>query len=114
MTNDTMQIDNETYITLADYARKHGTNGDRLRGMARDGKFPARQLFGKWIVVVGTHVPATAPRASARADGRKPYTVYATADEYAALIHAGHDVVDPRAVSRARRAAAKANANATD
>lgn len=114
---DTMQIDNETYIAVADYARIHGANADRLRGMARDKKFPtARQLFGKWIVVIDTPVPPTTPRAAARADGRRPFTVYANDAEFAVL-DAEYECVDPRAVSRARRATRAANTddvNATD
>lgn len=105
----TMQIDDVAYIKLADYARLHDANGDRLRGMARDKKLSgARQLFGNmWVVPRDMDVPATTPRAAARPDGRKPYTLYATDVEITAVTAAVPDVeiIDPRAVSRAKRAA---------
>jgi hypothetical protein len=111
----TQQIDNVTYIKLADYARLHDVNGDRLRGMARDKKLPgAHQLFGKmWIVPRDMVAPVTAPRASTRPDGRKPYTLYMTDDERAtvAQLIPAENIIDPRVVSRAKRAA-KADANA--
>lgn len=112
---DAMDIDGVTYVTIADYARVHNHSGDRLRGMARDAKLPTtKQLFGKWIIAIDAVVPATTPRVATRADGRKPYTVYAN-DAERDVLDAEYELVDPRAVSRARRAAAaKVDANATN
>jgi hypothetical protein len=104
-----MVIDNVMYITLADYARLHAHNGDRLRGMARDGKLlDTKQIFGNtWIIARDATVPVSTSRTATRPDGRKPYTAYFTPDELTAARAAVPDAefIDPRAVSRAKRAA---------
>lgn len=57
--------------------------------------------------------PAPGEAAPRRADGRRPFRVYLTAEEQAALVEQGYEFVDPRAKRKARRAA-KAEAAAKD
>jgi len=108
-TGATIIIDGVTFITVADFARDHGLSGDRLRGMARKARLTgAKQLFGKtWVIPADAPAPAPTAARTQREDGRRPFTIYATADEYAALLDAGHIVTDPRERSRERRAQRK-------
>lgn len=112
--NKTVNVAN--YVTLAQYATSHEM-GDvwrkRLRRAARNAAKrgetfgDVRQMLGKWAIPADAPIPVLpdVPPGKSRADGRKPYRVYATADERDAIANVVGDdnVVNPRIARAARR-----------
>lgn len=112
-----MKINDVT--TLSDYADRHRMNVKVIRRLARKGELfdasgtpiGATKFGAQWVVPTGAPKPVIpAHKTRKRPDGRERYIVYATASEHGNIVGivGPENVVNPREVAKARRAARKA------
>jgi len=116
--NDTkltsVTVNGTKYVPVSAYADTHNVRRGAVRRAAKRGDIAAVRFGNQWLVDANGTVPEPRHR-TARADGRQRYIVYATSDEIArvAAVVGNDNVVDPREMARARRAA-KRDANGND
>ena len=113
-------------VSLSDWARANGiakNDVGRYRRHARSGEWDdaVYVAFAKrWAVKTGSPVPSLPPRGTRfvtqRTDGRRRFVVYMNDDERINItdIVGIPNVIDPRVLSRKRRARKRAMANAID
>lgn len=106
-------------VALKDYCAVHDIDYRRARRAARKDKFPgAFQALGRWAIDKDVAVPTLPERGTfgrpARADGRRPFKVYLTAEEATTLTANGFEMTDPRVARKERKAAKAAEAAAAN